>query len=314
MFSFVRKVTALAVISALSLFTAQAASAFPAGDTLYAIAYDTPREGTLKTVNTSTAATTIIGTAGTGAGQNPGLSVGDTAQGAYNPNEPTKGYWIFFDGTTKLASVNLATGTSTVIGPFGAPTDMVSIAIGADGSAYGLDSAGSLFSINLQTGAATLISTAPPASVAAFAYNPADSIFYAATASKLWSVDVSTGVFTQVQTGFPANVRSIAFDADGVLWGTQSTSFILFTTTVVANTVATITTVSNTGINSQSLFIKYVPVTPPAPAPTPVTPANPTLANTGINQATAWTIGVGGAVIVIGGAVLLLAARRNKRS
>lgn len=313
MFRFVRKAAALAVISALSLFTAQAASAFPAGDTLYAIAYDTPREGTLKTVNTSTAATTIIGTAGTGAGQNPGLSVGDTGQGAYNPNEPTKGYWIFFDGTTKLASVDLATGTSTVIGPFNASSDVTSIAIGANGNAYALDlTGGNLYSLNLQTGATTQVSSAPPASVSAFAYNPADSNFYAVSASKLWSVDVTTGAFTQVQTGYPADVRSIAFDADGVLWGTESTSYRLFTTTVVANTAANITTVSNTGINSQSLFIKYVPVTPPAP--TPVTPADPTLANTGINTATAWTIGVCGGVIVIGGSLLFLIARKNKRS
>ena len=312
MFNRFRSVLLIVALVATSAFSAQAAGAFPSGDTLYALAYDTPREGTLKTVNTSTAATTIVGTPGTGAGQNPGLSVGDTAQGAYNPNEPTKGYWIFFDGATKLASVNLSTGTSTVIGPFGAPTDMVSIAIGADGSAYGLDSAGSLFSVSLQTGAATLISTAPPASVAAFAYNPADSTFYAVSAAKLWSVNVSTGVFTQVQTGYPAAVRSIAFDADGVLWGTESTSFRLFTTTVVANTAATITTVSNTGINSQSLFIKYVPATPPAPSP--VTPATPTLANTGINSAMGWMLGVSGGVIVIGGTALLLIARRNKRS
>lgn len=311
MFSFVRKVAALAVISVLSLFTAQAASAFPAGDTLYAIAYDTPREGTLKTVNTSTAATTIIGTAGTGAGQNPGLSVGDTAQGAYNPNEPTKGYWIAYQSSVfKLASVDIATGSSTVIGPFGT-SGMESMAIGSDGSAYGIYS-GDFYSINLQTGAATFISAAPPTSVFAFAYNPADAAFYAVTAQKLWSVNVSTGAFTQVQTGYPADVRSIAFDADGVLWGTESTSYRLFTTTVVANTAATITTVSNTGINSQSLFIKYVPVTPPAP--TPVTPANPALANTGINTVTAWTIAVGGGVIVIGGALLLLIARKNKRS
>lgn len=312
MFNRVRNAMIIAAVVATSAFSVQAASAFPSGDTLYSMAYDSPREGTLKTVNTSTAATTIVGTAGTGAGQNPGLSVGDTAQGAYNPNEPTKGYWIFFDGATKLASVNLVTGTSTVIGPFGAPSDMVSIAIGADGSAYGLDSAGSLFSVNLQTGAATSISAAPPASVTAFAFNPADSTFYAVSAQKLWSVNVSTGAFTQVQTGYPTDVRSIAFDADGVLWGTESVSFRLFTTTVVANTAATITTVGSSGINSQSLFIKYVPVTPPAP--TPVTPATPTLANTGIDSTRAWALGVTGGVIVIGGATLLLIARRNKRS
>ncbi|MDH6423529.1 hypothetical protein [Aurantimicrobium minutum] len=312
MFNRVRNALIVAAVVAATAFSAQAASAFPAGDTLYAIAYDTPREGTLKIVNPSTAATTIVGTAGTGAGQNPGLSVGDTAQGAYNPNEPSKGYWIFFDGTTKLASVNLATGTSTVIGPFGAPSDMVSIAIGADGSAYGLDSAGSLFSVNLLTGAATLINTAPPAAVSAFAFNPADSTFYAVTASKLWSVNTTTGVFTQVQTGYPADVRSISFDADGVLWGTESTSYRLFTTTVVSNTVASISTVSSTGINSQSLFIKYVPVTPPAP--TPVVPSTPTLANTGINSQAAWAIGALGAVIVTSGSVLIFIARRKKQS
>jgi hypothetical protein len=312
MLSRVRNAILFVAVVTASVFSAQTATAFPSGDTLYAIAYDTPREGTLKTVNTSSAATTIVGTPGTGAGQNPGLSVGDTGQGAYNPNESTKGYWIFFDGTTKLASVNLATGTSTVIGPFGAPTDMFSIAIGADGSAYGLDSAGSLFSVNLQTGAATSISASPPAGVTAFAFNPADSTFYAVTAQKIWSVNVSSGVFTQVQTGYPTDVRSIAFDADGVLWGTESTSYRLFTTTVIPNTAATITTVSNTGINSQSLFIKYVPVTPPAPAP--VTPSTPTLANTGIDVAKAWIFGVSGVLIVSSGAALLMITRRNKRS
>ena len=308
----VRNTILFVAVVAASAFSAQSAIAFPSGDTLYAIAYDTPREGTLKTVNTSSAASTIVGTAGTGAGQNPGLSVGDTGQGAYNPNEATKGYWILFDGTTKLASVNLATGTSTVIGPFGAPTDMVSIAIGADGSAYGLDSAGSLFSVNLQTGAATSISSLPPAGVAAFAFNPADSTFYAVTAQKLWSVNVSTGAFTQVQTGYPTDVRSIAFDADGVLWGTESTAYRLFTTTVVPNTAATITTVSNTGINSQSLFIKYVPATPPLP--TPVTPSTPTLANTGIDVSKVWMFGVSGVAIAASGAALLMITRRKKRS
>lgn len=311
MFNRVRNAMIIAAVVATSAFSVQAASAFPSGDTLYSMAYDSPREGTLKTVNTSTAATTIVGTAGIGAGQNPGLSVGDTAQGAYNPNEPTKGYWIYFlSGTYGLASVDLATGTSTVIGPFGT-SGMESIAIGADGSAYGIYG-GDFYSINLQTGTATFISAAPPTNVFAFAYNPSGSSFYAVTANKLWSVNVSTGAFTQVQTGYPADVRSIAFDADGVLRGSESGSFRLFTTTVVANTAATITTVGSSGINSQSLFIKYVPVMPPAP--TPVTPATPTLANTGIDSTRAWALGVTGGVIVIGGATLLLIAGRNKRS
>lgn len=135
----------------------------PAGTTLYGITGSTatPNPSTLGTISTTTGAFTPIAAL-------TGLTAGDSASGlTINPSTGA----AFFSAaggtpvTSRLYSLNLATGAVTLIGQITAPTDatgtiIIDIAMNCAGALYGHNiSDDALYSINPATGAGTLIGT-----------------------------------------------------------------------------------------------------------------------------------------------------------
>lgn len=134
-----------------------------AGTTLFGVTGSTAASNpsTLGTINTTTGAFTVVAALS-------GLTAGDSATGL--TINPTTGAAFFSaaGGTpisSRLYSMNLATGAVTLIGQITAPTDgtgtiMIDIAMNCAGALYGHNiSDDSLYSINPATGAGTRIGT-----------------------------------------------------------------------------------------------------------------------------------------------------------
>jgi len=99
------------------------------------------------------------------------------------------------------------------------------MAFGSDGSLYACSFLGSLYKINLATGAATLAASTGVA-LSSLAFNPVDGILWgtvrstAPTKDGVYTIDLATGTATLVgTTGFGVQTKDITFDKNGRLFG-----------------------------------------------------------------------------------------------
>jgi len=166
-------------------------------------------------------------------------------------------------------------GSPTVIGPMGVLADFGGLAYDSgNNTMYMVDGTGndsttansSLYSVNLTTGAATLIgSTGLPADVTGLTYDSANNTLYAAqlgSALPLEILNINTGAATPVGTAIASGeVDNLAYDpTNGVLYGWSdclgcAALYSINTGTGVG------TLLSGTGLDSNDSGIVYDPST-----------------------------------------------------
>jgi len=122
--------------------------------------------------------------------------------------DSTSGTW-FGSGANSLYTVDILTGTTTLVGAHGVTNTIIGIACDKDGNMYGYDvlftGMSSLYSISMSTGAATVIGSMGVGFLYAqdCAYDRDNSILYIAGytqagTSGLYTCDVDTGIVTLV--------------------------------------------------------------------------------------------------------------------
>ncbi len=178
------------------------------------------------------------------------------------------------DGTLETFDAT-STSVPTAIGSMGFQAKFGGLAYDTDNNTmYMVDGTGndsttdhsSLYSVNLTTGAATLIgSTGVGAEVTGLTYDSANHTLYAAqdvSNAPLLSLNIATGAATAVGTGITnGEVQNLAYDStNGVLYGWSdcgncSVLYSVDTTTGVG------TVLSNTGLSSNDSGLVYDPVT-----------------------------------------------------
>jgi hypothetical protein len=122
--------------------------------------------------------------------------------------------------------VNLTTGVSTEIGLMGVsgvPENINAMAIGLNGSAYAIDSAGELYSLDLSSGALTAVAATGDDHLFGFALDPITSVYYvlAYDTGVYSTINVTTGALTAVGTlSLLPNTspESLQIDANGTFW------------------------------------------------------------------------------------------------
>lgn len=216
---------AIVAVSALAVFglsTPAYASVptLPEGNSLYVVECDWIVEADelqLYSVDPATGVTTEIGT---GAGPN---DRGCAYQGAQLPGTDWF-YFIDIEDMDSLDRLNLVTGEHQEIDNIvvdGTPrNNWVSLSIGPDGSAYIFNS-NDLFSLDLETGVATFLSTpALAGSPYGFAYDYVTDKFYVAEDGNdtLVELDPLTGATVELASNGSYWVGSMAFDSEGNLW------------------------------------------------------------------------------------------------
>lgn len=235
----------IAAIVGMSFACAQVLSAsaavqvgvLPPTDQLLALSTDHPAtQPNLYRVNATTAVTTDVGTSGPVAGKTVLWS-----GAAYNPVTNTSyAIGVTLVNTTKyytLFTVNTASGAFTKVADITSDgTTLIAaygLAITPAGVAYVVTETNiRLYSLNLSTGVATVISTSDDlnatisGSVKAFASDPTSSKLYVSVGNAyLYEVNPSTGGATAVGTQFSGGtggtadwIESMQFDTNGTLW------------------------------------------------------------------------------------------------
>jgi len=189
------------------------------GSALFAIDCDnTP--GQLYSVDVSNAVGTKIGI-----GSN--INNSSCAYGGAWDQATNSAYYVADKGGRgTLASVDLNTGVSTKVGALlsGLTAKLIqSIAIGVDGSAYAIDDAGELYTLNLSTGALTPVGSTGNVSLWGFAADPVTRVFYVLdfNTGVYSTIDVSTAVLTTAGTlALPTHnsPEALQIDVNGTFW------------------------------------------------------------------------------------------------
>ena len=143
--------------------------------------------------------------------------------------------WVS-DASGQLATVDVTTGATTVVGN---PGLMYDIAFSPSGQLYGIGTDNNLYSINSATGASTLIggSGTGTDTVNALVFGRDGTLYAASTA--LYKVDTGTGAETMVGTGFSDGTVSagdLAFVGNQLYLSTSSNDLQRIDTTTGANT------------------------------------------------------------------------------
>lgn len=277
--------------------------------------------GTLHELDPLAGSSSAIGTRGT---YSP---YGFPMQAAFNPANNSV-YWInsdFNNATPNyLMKANTNTGASMLVGEFlddQAATAVDSMAISPTGNAYAFSS-GKFYSVNLTTGALTLINAATGKTrFYSFAYNPADQNFYAIsndTTGGLYAVNVQTGVIDQILsiTGFPnlgsgtsagaKRVFSMAFDKAGSLWGVNVDGDLFSTVVTGLDAADMVTGIQLVGTPGQSgtnsLAITY---------PSSSSNTGGSLANTGSSNNSALGLSIAALGSLLAGAGMIFVSRRR---
>lgn len=307
---------AAATLGMLAIGTSAASAAprpLPEGDTLYAIPcnYYSVDEAILPPlqlldVDTTTAAATTIG-AGTVV-----PDVDCAGQGAWDATTGTA-YAIanrYDSGDDNLLiKIDVATGVSTVVGPFtegGEETDAYAIAIDAEGNAFA--SYDGLYSLNLETAEVTYIGGS--VSNYALSFDPVSGVLYTvSTSGVLSTVDTATGLETAVGA-IADGVYSMAVDSAGIVWfgiddglGDSDYEAILASidpADLTSYEESGTLTVDEVAPYQEALFI--APTVAPAPAPEPV------LAATGAGVDPLLLVGAG--ILSLAGIALVVRRRR----
>jgi DNA-binding beta-propeller fold protein YncE len=188
----------LLVLTAAVTFGLSAASA----GTLYAI---DDSSNTLLQINPITAAVTVIGSTGVGAG--------DFGDLTYDPLSGQL-YWVPGRGDDNLYTINPATGLATLVGVHGID-DLFALAWDTSNNTLYADStSGNFYSLDPTTGASTLIGS-NSVYPAGLVYNPVAKTMYLLNAGidDVYSVDLATGAATYAFGGsFSANDAGITYD------------------------------------------------------------------------------------------------------
>jgi len=306
----------LAVAAAGLLVLASASPAAAAGreldpgDSMYVLSCDPIVPSfQLYSVNASTALSTAIGV---GEGADNQKCAG---QPAYNPATGASYYLRWVGSTTELGRIDVVTGVSTVVGELftvvggnRVTIDVLSIAIGADGSAYAIQGS-NLFTLNLTTAELTpVVGIMSDDEIYAFAFNAVTGKFYALTGDfALYEVNVTAATLTPLgplifASGADADgTYSLQFDEAGMAWievdndvgrggGLWSFQLSDLTSTVYSGNFA------NAPFYAQAVL---------------VIPGKPTLAASGLDPAFA-PLWAGGAAIVALLGIAVMVARRPR--
>ncbi len=196
----------------------------PDGSTLYGIsgASAVSDPSTLFTIDTENAAATRVAALS-------GLAAGDSASGLAIDPRSGMAYFSAAGGSpisSRLYTIDLSTGELTLIGPLSGPTDptgtiFIDIAINCQGDLYGHNiSDDALYSINPDTGVATLIGThGLPANFAqGMDFDNSDGTLYAfiytgGGTNRFGTFDLATGAFTTLVENSPLGEFEGAFPA-----------------------------------------------------------------------------------------------------
>jgi hypothetical protein len=134
------------------------------------------------------------------------------------------GYSIESDGGNDVVlSIDLATGDTSVIGNTGLTPSTRGLAVAPDGTLYGAN-AGSLYTIDTGTGAATLVGPFGCCNGSeAMAFDSSGGLWMTAgNPSTLYSVDAATGTATSVGPIDRGLVTGLAATCDGSILGTDN--------------------------------------------------------------------------------------------
>ncbi|MAT18329.1 MAG: hypothetical protein CMF56_07145 [Leifsonia sp.] len=323
-----------AVLTIAVAAPAQAAPpALPSGDALYAIACPYYTDATVPTTNNQLLIvdTTDASAVNRGSGAGGGNATSDSncaAGAAWNPVTETAYfvYWSEDDEYPMLATIDRASGVATVIGEFtdaGVVNDYIAaIAIGADGSAYAVDYDGyALFSLDLATAELTLINADVGfgSDPYGFAYNPADSKFYAADEDGyFYEIDVSDGAVSPL--GQPSGISidgvyGFTIDSNGVAWFNNDEDYLdeyaaqlwsvdLGDFATAAEFSGNVRTGASDFVYTESFFVASF-----VDAPAAIEPAAPELAETGLDGSAAALAAFAVASVLLG--ATFLASRRR---
>lgn len=248
------------------------------------------------------------------------------------------------DEPPALLRTDLRTGLSAFVAPTtrdGAQVWASSMAIDDAGRAWAL-SGNVLHRLDLATGVLTPVVTISGASVLVLAFNPIDAQWYVTDGTTIYRLDPTTGIATPVLTpdlsrgGGAPRIEGMTFDRDGTLWLTAATSASLVldfyqaehelwsATLAGAPEYAGPITSSTEGVTIATLALGVVPsaacaslptLAEPEPdpdlVPAATDPAVPTLAATGLEDATPALLPIGVLALALG-AVLVNSARRAR--
>ena len=252
-----------------------------------------------------------------------------------------KAYFIDWGTDDDLATVDLETGVSTKIATLnGGATNSGGIFADAAGNAYSIYT-GSLYSLNLQTGATTLIGKTLLDDQSTYAINPVDGKLYWFTetgtnSADVYTVDLTTAVATLVTPALDLtavggssnwNPDALAFDSNGIAWMQDDSctgprynstnnacgiSAINLTTGEVWAPQAwpndkTLTLVPSNGVSDTKGYfyimgLIYVPADPELPD------TDPELPDTGMNASLIAAIG---GLLAVAGVVVFVVGRRR---
>jgi hypothetical protein len=195
-----------------------------------------PTDGSLYSVNTSTAAATLIGPHGLNEIQ--GLAI----------HPATHELWGIVLGVTESTLYRVAAAHGDALLKVTVPVaNMRTIAFSESGTLYGATTSGGLYELDTETGDATLIGTSAGINYSGLSQSPTSQLFYASVRGvigrdRIFIVDTTNGDTTLVgNTGDDTVTPSLAFTANGVLYGlkgisTQENSLILVDTLTGAGT------------------------------------------------------------------------------
>lgn len=306
-------VAALAVAGLASPAAAAGTRTLPDDNSLYGVTCPYYSDATAQTpsnqvitIDEQTAEATAIGS---------GTEIEGTNCAGSATLDPTTGTYyglaaVGNDSFSILVTVDLATGVSTKVADitlFDISADLQSMAIGLDGSAYGL-SGGELFSINLSDGTLTPVGLSVP-DVHGFVSDPVTGLFYAVdNYGYLYEITVADGNYSGIgQLPFISDqeVYALTMDTNGVFWMERDVE----TSDEYQAELWSFTLVDPVGSGELAGVITLGAIAPYAMSlavgPAYVAPA---LANTGVN--TEVPLGTAVVVLVIGAALLTVARRR----
>jgi len=175
-------------------------------------------------IDAATGAKTPLGTASASAGTTAGLAIG-----------PSNVVYLTSTGNDSLYTLDLPTGTATLVGAYGDPAIVMHGLeyVPTTGTLYGASSHnGGLYVINQSTGAATLVGTSGLTSFTNLGWHAASGVMYATNSGtdSLYTMDLATGAATLVgPLGGPTNPNGLAFHPGlGALFLVDNTTDTLY--------------------------------------------------------------------------------------
>jgi hypothetical protein len=176
--------------------------------------------GNLFAVNTSNGTPTLLGSHGITEIQ--GMAIHPVTREMYG---------VYFNGiVTNLYRMSADSGDALFLSTINL-TNLGALAFQSDGTLYGATRTGGLYTINPQTGAATLIGTASGIAYGGIAFNPITGVLWGSVRppitgrDRIYKVNTTDGQVTLVgSTGDGQITPSIAFDANGNLFGLKGSS------------------------------------------------------------------------------------------